>query len=481
MLKRIPSVEGVALATLRFNRGWLQQDLSRVAGLPHGYVSDYETGRRPLTEAALRELARLLGYQPGHVDLVLGCVRRLRFEPVPAESPGELSPRDQVGLDAELAGLFRSLEALFLEPCAELLVRHRLIQARAAVEEPLGWLLRLPPEHRQDVVELVDWFQDWALCERLCAESERAAAADARQALDLADLALKIATLCRGGEAWLSRLQGYAWAFVGNARRVANDLVGADEAFARSTELWPAGQPDPHRLLDESRIHDLQASLRKDQRRWPEALDLLDQAWSSARSEDVRARLLLKKSAISTLMSDFQGAIEAIHRIKDVEVEPRIRFGARFNLAVNYCQLGKHESAASLLPQIRRMAQQLGNSLDLIRTAWLEGKVAAGLGRRLEAIPALERVREEFAGRGLGCDMALVTLELAVLYLEEGHAIKVRELARQMFTILKSQGIHREMLAAVKLFYDAAERRDATVELARDSSTTSGGRSSSRS
>jgi tetratricopeptide (TPR) repeat protein len=166
-------------------------------------------------------------------------------------------------------------------------------------------------------------------------------------------------------------------------------------------------------------------------------------------------------------MGDFQSAIKAIRRIRVVEVEPRILFGAWFNLAVNYCQLGQYKSAANLLPKIRRLAGQLGNGLDLIRTAWLEGRVAVGLGRPLEAIPALERVREAFAERGLGCDMALVTLELAVLYLEEGHAIKVRELARQMFTILKSQGIHRETLAAVKLFHEAAERRDATVELAR--------------
>jgi hypothetical protein len=56
--------------------------------------------------------------------------------------------------------------------------------------------------------------------------------------LELAELALSIAERVPGEESWRSRLKGYCWAHIANARRVANDLSGADEALTRAWELW---------------------------------------------------------------------------------------------------------------------------------------------------------------------------------------------------------------------------------------------------
>jgi hypothetical protein len=57
-------------------------------------------------------------------------------------------------------------------------------------------------------------------------------------------------------------------------------------------------------------------------------------------------------------------------------------------------------------------------------------------------------------------------LELAVLWLETGRTTEVKELAMAMAWIFKSKGIHREALAALQLFREAAERGAATTELA---------------
>jgi transcriptional regulator with XRE-family HTH domain/tetratricopeptide (TPR) repeat protein len=465
--KNVPPTEGIVLTALRLSRGWNQKDLCAAANLPQGFISDYELGRRPLHRHTLERLAEVLGYEAEVVDVMLAAVRRIRFVPIPRESPADLPMEYQRRLVSGMAAALARAEPASLESLRRGFMDRLLREDRRRAEELLATLRPHTPAGRELLVERSEEPWSWALCERVCAESERTAAADAWQALDLANLALEISTMTWGGDAWRSRLQGYAWAFVGNARRVANDLMGADEAFATSRRLWKAGRMEDAGILDESRILDLEASLRKDQRRWPEALALLDEAWKATFSEDAKARLLLKKASILEQMGDYEGSSKAIRRIQLHKVEPRILFGARFNLAVNYWQMGNYEAALNLLPRVRRLAQQLGNGLDLIRTVWLEGRVAAGLGQKLEAIPALERVREEFADRGLGCDMALVSLELAVLYLEAGHIVKVRELARQMVTLLQSQGIHRETLAALKLFYDAAERREATVELAR--------------
>ena len=68
-------------------------------------------------------------------------------------------------------------------------------------------------------------------------------------------------------------LQARAWAYLGNARRIAFDLAGAEEALARAERLAESGSADP---LEEARILDLRASLLSDQGHFEQAAELLD-------------------------------------------------------------------------------------------------------------------------------------------------------------------------------------------------------------
>ncbi len=65
-------------------------------------------------------------------------------------------------------------------------------------------------------------------------------------------------------------------------------------------------------------------------------------------------------------------------------------------------------------------------------------------------------------------DTALVTLELAALYIEEGRTSEVRDLAREMIEVFRAQDVHREALAALAVFHSAAVLETATVELTRE-------------
>jgi hypothetical protein len=76
-------------------------------------------------------------------------------------------------------------------------------------------------------------------------------------------------------------------------------------------------------------------------------------------------------------------------------------------------------------------------------------------------------VRRELTSRPIPYDAALSSLELAVLYLEEGRTGEVKTVALEMGEIFKSQGIAREALASLKLFFEAAQKETATVTLAR--------------
>jgi len=116
---------------------------------------------------------------------------------------------------------------------------------------------------------------------------------------------------------------------------------------------------------------------------------------------------------------------------------------------------------------VRRLAEGLGEELDLTRLVWLEGRVRAGLGRDAEAQRDFEQVRRVFEARRLAYEYALVSLDLALVHLRGGRTAEVRTLAAEMLWIFRAEGVPREALAALKLFCEAAEREAATVDLVR--------------
>jgi hypothetical protein len=119
------------------------------------------------------------------------------------------------------------------------------------------------------------------------------------------------------------------------------------------------------------------------------------------------------------------------------------------------------------LPGLRQLTLNLGNDLDLVRVDWLSGRVAAGLGSRQDACAAFEQARDQLAARRDGFGTAMVSLELAVLYLEDERHGEVRRLALQMSWIFAAEGLKREALAGLRLFCEAARHEAATIEQAR--------------
>jgi len=98
----------------------------------------------------------------------------------------------------------------------------------------------------------------------------------------------------------------------------------------------------------------------------------------------------------------------------------------------------------------------------------LRAKIDAGRGRREEARVGLGAVRQAFLDRRMPYEVALVSLELAVLLLEDGRTAEVRELAGPMLEIFTAQRIGREALATVEVFARAARQEAVTVEWTRD-------------
>jgi hypothetical protein len=144
--------------------------------------------------------------------------------------------------------------------------------------------------------------------------------------------------------------------------------------------------------------------------------------------------------------------------------DPNLLLLAVHNLVfyLNDADYGEH--AAYLLDRVRALCQESGGSLHLLRLRWLEGKIAAGLGKHVEARAALNAVRREYLSRGMPYDAAVVALELAALYAEAGWTSEVEKLAEEMYPVFISRDLPREASAALLLFVDAVNRRAATAE-----------------
>ena len=103
-----------------------------------------------------------------------------------------------------------------------------------------------------------------------------------------------------------------------------------------------------------------------------------------------------------------------------------------------------------------------------LRLLWLHGDIAAGKGDLTAAERAYRQTREGFITHRMGYDTAMVSLDLAILYLGKGRTADVQRLAEEMLPIFQAQDVNREALAALHLFQEAARRQELTVEKVRE-------------
>ena len=344
-------------------------------------------------------------------------------------------------------------------------------QDREAAAELWQKLERRNARQRLALIEEVEAFRTWAMCELVSAKSVEMAPSSPAQAVELAELALRIARRCPGEEWLRQRAQGYAWFHLANARRATSDLPGSVAALAPAIRLWEAGASGDPGFFNETIVLALEANIRKAQRRFPEALKRIGEALEADRG-DLRGKLLLTKAQIFRALGDVEASTEVLREaipFIDEEREPRTALGVRCQLLLNLCLQNRAAEAAPLFGDVQRLAEQLGQEVDSVRVAALGALIAAGLGHAEEAEQAFEEARSRFASfePPLAFDYALVSLDLGLLLLEQGRTAEVRELADEMAWIFSNQGVHREALAAVKMFCDAARSEAATVQMAR--------------
>lgn len=269
----------------------------------------------------------------------------------------------------------------------------------------------------------------------------------------------------------LHDLHARAWAYLANVQRIRSDLRSVEDSFARAESFLAQGSGDP---MARAEILDLEASYARAQRRFDRALTLLNQvsaAYFKAGDEHLVGRTLVSKATVHGYAGRPEKSVillrKALERI-DAEREPRAHLAALQLLALFLNELGRWQEARALLPTAREAAAVAGTLHDHLRIRWVEGLVAAQGGEIEEAEKALTEVQRGFIAEEIGYDAALVSLDLAALYLRQGRTAETRELAATMLPVFQSRDIHREALAALMVFRHAVEIEQATVGMVKD-------------
>jgi len=468
---RAPAAEGTACvhaADARVLFAWFQtltgrslRDLAEVAGVSHETLRHYARGTWPVATPALPGLAEGMGGPAWLVEgVMLPAVRTVRLV---AAHP--LRDSLLAGWEGALgvAPAAARVDAVWfsageLLAAAERGVGERLWR-RLAVHGAAARVC-LVKRHRE--------FHSWELVERFCAESREAATDSAREALRLALLALRIARLTRGGGLFDLQLEGYALVHVANAWRAGGKPGRAAVVFSHGLAFWQAGGGAAPGRLPAWRLLDLEGSLLRDLRRFPEATERLDDALLAA-PRAARGRILINKATVLDQKVEPEASIAVLEEAApwiDGRREPHLAFLWACLMGVNLCHLGRFGDAQALLPRAQALAERLGKALNGLRLEWLRGRIEAGLGHLAEALAALTAVQRAFRERGMAFDYALVSLETGAVLLEQGRFDEVQSLAIEMEWIFEQEGIHQEAEKALGLFRKAAEGRTATAELA---------------
>ncbi|HEX5720858.1 MAG TPA: helix-turn-helix transcriptional regulator [Thermoanaerobaculia bacterium] len=468
--------QGEILSFLRWLAGLTQDALALLSRTDRSQISRYEQGES-MQPATLQRILSALKARPRFVDFLSWWLRLIRT--AHALEQAEKLPTREAGWQRET----RSAVWDFVNR-AVALARVELAILRSAPPpsqpsppsdhdhlrvEQLWQRLKSCSEARQRLlIGGARSYQDWLLAVRICRESESAAADKPADALELADLALFVARHVPGTGSWRVRLEGYCLAFLASAQRALNDVPLAGATFSRALRSWHEGE-DEAGLLSKARLLDLGASVRREQGLTTQALDLHAEALAVAKPEEV-GHLLLNKACT---LQDAGQHDQALHTLEEATQaidgarQPRLYFGIRFNQAANLLRLGRAKEAASIVEEVRMLAEMLGNDLDLVKAVWLQANLDGGLGKRREALDGLEQVRCDFDERQLPYDYALASLDVALLYREEGRYGEIQALAQEILKIFQAQKVEREAVAAVILFQEAVEQERVTAGLVR--------------
>ena len=433
----------------------------RAGGSPEGV----RVVRHLLAECPVcRERLRAMGWQGRRL------ARLLELRPDLDETLSE-APADQgihYSYDAAFAGAERALDAFFAA-------------GRAAERAPAELLAELGTLEMDEQIRRVS--SDAAFANptfiRFLVERSHAARYEDPDCMSylalLAHLAAEAANAeAAGSDERLADVRARAWGQFANALRVRGKLTEAEDAFATANRYCDAGTGDPPikaRLLEQT------SSLRIFQRRFDEAVAMADAAGEIYREigdTQSLASTMVQKAIATLYAGDAEAAVAILNRaipLIDHEEDPHLLLAACHNLVRCYIDLDRPEQGLAIYFKARELYSEFRHQLILLRASWQEGQLLRDLGHLRSAESALLRARKGFLDRGLAYEVAVVSLDLAAIYVRLGAIGDVKQTVAETMPIFRTLRVGRETLGALLQLQKVADQEQQALELIRSVAT----------
>lgn len=272
----------------------------------------------------------------------------------------------------------------------------------------------------------------------------------------------------RYGEPLFIDLRARVWAELANAYRVNEWFQEAEEALETARSLLERGTGDP---MLAARIDDLEASLRKAQRRLDEVNRLLDRAYRAYMKIGERhlaGRALMKKGINMGLQKLPSGAISTLRNaiaLIDDKRDPQLLAAAHHAVLKTLVDSEGYVEAGKLLLESDLRRKFAGDPLNLLRLRWVEAKILAGRGRLKDAEMVLAEVRYGFLEHKLAYVAAVAGLDQAEVRLRQGK--EIHKLACDILARCEEHAVDREAVQALTVYEVLCANGVATVRATR--------------
>ncbi len=254
-----------------------------------------------------------------------------------------------------------------------------------------------------------------------------------------------------------------------NACRLNDELSEAEELITDALGYLDAeGSGD---LMIRTRLYDLRASLRIDQRRLAEALDLLEEVYkrySELGEKHLAGRALISKGSATFYDGRPQEAASLLKKglaLIEPERDTRLDTTGHYNLLDALVEAGDFKEAGTVLLKSGLRQDFAEDPLNLLKLRCLEGKIFAGAGKLQRAESAFLEVKTGFRERGRDLDAVAAGLHLAAVYLRQRKTDAAEELVVEALETFLDLNVAYEARKAVGYLRQAFRQKMASANM----------------
>ena len=264
-----------------------------------------------------------------------------------------------------------------------------------------------------------------------------------------------------------------AYASLGDASRAAGNPHEAEEPYQKAlriTESEAISRPE------KANLYRRLAALRACQKRYGEGLELAEKAVQIDRTLDDTKNLAWSLTILGYVYIEGSRFHEALPGLGEAltlvtwKSAPRIYHAATHNMAYVISETGQLGDLDQGRAYIRRARKSAGRgwSVPKAKLLWVEGKAflrshftPLAERRFKRALEVLRIFRAPF-------DIALVSLDLSVLYCHEERWHELEQLAKETYQLFRELSADSEAIAALSLWLNAANKHTLTADLIAD-------------